>query len=221
MLGKSMLIAAGFSTFAKLKAWHVQLYLKCLWIIHTYPFYWAHKPLCERFQSDVIRIGTMFVCRSCFMFYAGMIVSVLFCSLFPQQTMGVILFFVFSSILLPFSFPPWYKKLPRWARDTLRLIMGMTIVLCVYLIFFGHFLLGVFSAALLIIFWKVYLIFRQQQKRHDCDGCLEFHNNEICTGFSFQAQRIRKYEKQATQIVLKSGYVPKSIRRVLGSKQKK
>lgn len=195
--------------------WHVQLHLKCLWYTHVYPFYWAHKPLCERFQHDIIRIGYLFLCRSCLMFYAGIIVSLLFCSLFPQfmQSMGATLFFVITAILVPLSFPPWYKKLPRWVRDALRLMMGMTMILCTYLLFFGHFLLGLISVALLMIFWKVYLIFRQQQKRFDCDGCLELHDNKICTGFSFQAQGIRKYEKQATEIVLNCGYVPKTILR--------
>ena len=39
-------------------------YMKWLWLRHSWTFNWAHKPLCERYARDVLRIGRFHVCRS-------------------------------------------------------------------------------------------------------------------------------------------------------------
>ena len=58
-----------FSDFA------FRLRLKWMWLRHTHPFNWAHKPLCSRFQSGVLQIGKLHVCRSCLFAYCGIVLG--------------------------------------------------------------------------------------------------------------------------------------------------
>ena len=60
-----------------------RLYLKILWLRKTASFYWAHKPLCAAYKDDVLRIGGIRLCRSCFLAYSGMLSNLLALILFP------------------------------------------------------------------------------------------------------------------------------------------
>ncbi len=193
-----------------IKQWQRRLYLKWLWYKHAYPFNWAHKPLCSHFRNDVIQMRSVYLCRSCVMAYAGIGIAVLSSVAFPgaADRFGPIILLLCCAAILPFSFPKLYKKLPRLIRDFLRFIMGCTIVLCLYLVLSGQYLPGLTGVFLLFLFWTVYMRGRRIIKLKACDCCSEFGKQDICSGFRFQAERIRLYENEATDFLLASGYIP-------------
>jgi len=183
---------------------------KRLWLSHVYPFYWAHKPLCQRFRRDVLRLGRVHVCRSCTMVYAGAALGAVLCGVFRQPLWDVApaLWAAMAGITLVFSFPLWYKRWPRPMRDLLRAMLGGTIALCGYLLLSGAWLPGLVGTAVLAASWQAYRGVRERFRRQACAGCPELRDGEICPGFALQAERIRQYEQQATERLIAGGYVP-------------
>jgi len=186
------------------------LRLKWLWLRHVYPFYWAHKPLCQSFEEDVLRLGNMHVCRSCFLAYAGIVVTGICCAVFHGEIAPVVvpLFSVLLILTLVLSLPPWYKHLPRAIRDVARTTMGMAIALVGFLTVLGHWIIAPLGAAILIGFWRFYMRLRRRRRQHACDQCSDLHDGVVCPGFSMQTERLRRYEQTATEFLLSTGYVP-------------
>jgi len=183
--------------------WRTRLKLRWLELRHAYAYRWAHKPLCDRFRRDVIRIGSVHLCRSCTAAYGGMVATALVYLLGPPVVRDVAptIFPLLAMAALVGSAPFWYKRWPRPMRDVLRSVMGATIALCVCLVFAGHWLLGASGAAALLVFWRVYLALRRRRKREACNGCLELDRQAVCSGYAIHARGIRRYEEAATKLV--------------------
>ena len=197
-----------------LSTWRRRLAWKWLWLRHSYPFHFAHKPLCEQFRHDVLHVGPVHVCRSCTLAYAGIAAGGLLCGLVhgPLQEVGARLFFALAAVTLALSFPPWYKTYwPRPMRDVLRFALGLVIALCGYLAVSGQLTAGLAGVVLLATMWKVYGVLRGRQKDRACDRCPELTAEGICAGFALQADRIRQYEEAATEMLLASGDVPEIV----------
>ncbi len=188
--------------------------LKWLWLRHAYPFYWAHKPLCERFRGDVLRIGRLYLCRSCTMAYLGLGVGMLLCVLWrnPLKEVGAALFLALAAVTVALSLPTWYRHWPRRMRDVLRFALGGTIALCAYLLLWDQVLAGLAGTAVLAAFWRAYMILRRPRRLDACTGCPELLDDAICTGFTFQAEHVRRYEEAATRRMIASGYLPQAVR---------
>ena len=191
-----------------------RLGLKWLWLRHAFAFHWAHKPLCHRFRRDVLRIGPLHVCRSCTLAYLGFGGGVLLCALWwkPLEGSAATLFLTLATPTLLLSFPTWYRHWPRSLRDVLRLAMGTTIALCVYLLLTGQILVGLAGGAVLAVFWKAYMVLRRPRRLNACSGCPELRSDAICSGFTFQAEQVRRYEEAATERIIGSGYLPHAVR---------
>ncbi|MDM8524016.1 hypothetical protein QUF80_11670 [Desulfococcaceae bacterium HSG8] len=67
---------------------------------------------------------------------------------------------------------------------------------------------------ILSFFWIIYFRERKTRKLKACDNCSEYGKGEICSGFRIQAQRIRRFEEEATEFIINSGYVPDLKKRV-------
>lgn len=198
--------------------WRSWLSWKWLWLSHVYPFYWAHKPLCERFRRDVLRIGRIHFCRSCTMAYAGIALGILLCVSFrePLRDVAPAGFAALAGVTLALSFPVWYRRWTRPMRDVLRGMMGGTIALCGYLLLWGAPLPGLIGVAVLALFWRGYLAVRGSYRLKVCAGCPHLQENAICPGFALQAERIRRYEEKATDLLLARGHVPEAVQRLAG-----
>jgi hypothetical protein len=96
-------------------------------------------------------------------------------------------------------------------RDIVRFAMGVTIALCACLLLSGQLTAGLVGAAALATFWKAYVVLR---RRHltACAGCAELRGAAICTGFTLQAECVRRYEAAATERIIASGYRPPAVR---------
>ncbi len=184
-----------------------RLHIKRLWLGHAWTFNWAHKPLCARFQEDVVRIGRAYICRSCLLVYTGLVMGIVLLLAvgaplsYPIVCGGATL--VVATVVL--SAPMWYKKWPRRMRDILRFASGLSISFCLSLLFTGHVAIGIIGTALMLAFWKLYFHLRGGRKRQACDGCQQLEIGQICAGFAYQAEHIRRYEQAATEYLLAEG----------------
>lgn len=116
---------------------------------------------------------------------------------------GDVLLYAFTSlyaVVLAGSFPQWYKSWNRSVRDFLRFGLGTLITMDIALMF--HFpLVAVPGMIIMLFFWKYYFKKRGGRKAHSCDGCPELDAGGICSGYQFQAERIRLYEEKATELL--------------------
>lgn len=191
--------------------WRIRFRLKYLWLVHACAFLWAHKPLCERFEKEVLRVGRFNLCRSCTCVYVGIGAGLSLGFLWPETAAALsrqILTFLVLPVLA-LSMPPFYKRIHRIGRDVLRFLLGFTLPWIGFALWYSHAFHAVVACLLLVTGWLAYKRKRAFSKLHECDGCPELGNQRVCSGFELQAERIRDYEQQATELVIRSGFVPK------------
>lgn len=186
----------------------MRLKLKLLWLRHAYTFHWAHKPLCDRFIGDVLRIGPVHLCRSCVCAYAGIAAGLFFIPV------SAALFFTALAAVIVFSAPPLYKRFPRILRDLLRFSSGALIPMGIRLSA-GSLWAGLAGLAVIVLFWYLYFKLRRNRKLKECNGCRELGQKGICSGFASQADHVRLYEHAATELLTASGYIPAHLRKTV------
>ena len=92
-------------------------------------------------------------------------------------------------------------------RDILRFASGLSIAFYLGLLFTGHVAIGIIGTVLMLACWKLYFYLRGGRKRQACDECEQLKSGQICAGFTYQAEHIRRYEQAATEYVLAKGGV--------------
>ncbi len=190
------------------------VYLKVLWVKKTYSFNWAHKPLCKKYEEDLIKIKSIYICRSCFFVYLGMIMCFIFSIIFRNFFIEYGVFFLggLLSFTLPLSYPTLYKLLPRKFRDLTRFSMGYIIIQIFLVLLFGHFMIALGVILLSYSFWKIYFKQRAKRKIKLCSSCNEYSEVKVCSGYITQQSSIREYEEEATEYILRTGYIPKILK---------
>ncbi len=180
-----------------------------LWLACSFRFRWAHRPLCSRFRSGIVRTGGIHLCRSCLCAYCGILACALSLVLLrPSVTQVGMVLAGIGTPTLALSGPWCYTKFPRAARDVLRLTMGAVIALCGYLLLCRELMVAVPVAVVLFVFWRAYFRVRRAQRLRACDGCEELSDKGICSGCRLQTDGARRYEQIATQLYLASGQTP-------------
>ena len=188
-----------------------RLHLKILWLRKTASFYWAHKPLCAAYSADVLTIGPIRLCRSCFLTYAGVLLNLLAVIVSPGQfaEYGHILLAALAAITLPLSSPGLYTRLPRGLRDICRFLLGLLIVQTIQALLNGHAMLSLAVMLPSLALWRVYFRQRSARKIRRCQACDEYADGRVCSGFARQMVLLREYEEEATEYLLGTGYVPR------------
>ena len=188
----------------------LKLRLYTLWLRWVRPFNWAHHPLCERFQNDVLRLGSFHVCRSCVAAYTGMLLTCIVCWLRGEWLAEVNPLWIVGSagVTVIGSLPQIYERMPRVVRDVLRASMGMLIALAATRVVSGDYFIGIPMVVILTIFWYAYFQTRKRRRLRACEGCPELDGERVCSGFSLQVARIRCYEEAATDLVEQYGPMP-------------
>ncbi len=194
-----------------------RLRLKLLWLRHTFVFRWAHKPLCARFEHDVVRLGPVHVCRSCTCLYFGMAFTAVL-GLAGAIPGGAAFSLGFPLVLVATllgSHPRRYWKWQRRTRDLLRSGAGCSIALTAIALVRGEWLLGGAALVILALGWCYYRKKRGAKKSHACDGCPELRSGQahVCSGYQMQAARLRRYEEEATALLMSGQFVPDVVRR--------
>jgi len=186
--------------------------LRFLWLKHTYPYRWAHRPLCSRFRRDILKVGPIHLCRSCLCVYAGLLVSGAALACFPMiRNSAIPLLLCLGVPTLILSAPLLYAKFSRHVRDVLRFSTGCCIPLCICTGLTGHVAASALCAVILFLFWRIYFTLRRNRKAAACTGCVEIGEPGICSGCSRQADGIRAYETEATALLLSARGVPVPI----------
>ncbi len=183
------------------------IHLKWMWLRHTHTFNWAHKPLCERYKSGVLRIGRLYVCRSCLFAYSGILLGIIAALVYPTHIAELELtrlLFVLVPVVVS-SYPRLYKKLPRFSQDILRFVMGGIIGIIPFLLIHSNFISGMTCVFVMGVFWRIYFHQRKIRKLHACDSCPELELPEICSGFQHQSEAVRLYEIEATELLYRTG----------------
>lgn len=174
--------------------------LKWLWYRSCYTFLWAHHPLCNAFRKDVLRLGPVRVCRSCFCVYLGILVATTVCltffSFFRNLGLPILLAVLISTLLV--SYPKVYKKLPRPLRDLARFAMGTLLPLTGVLLWTSFWPLALITFVLLYFFWRYYFQLRKIRRETVCESCHEYGRQAHCSGTLHQATSLRAYEESAT-----------------------
>lgn len=164
-----------------------------------YPFQHAHKPLCDRFSEDVIKMRGVYLCRSCALVYTGLTMGIGLAttSALPRNhSLNILLF----TALLVGSHSRFYKRWSRRIRDGLRFLLGFCISLGFTLSLKTE-LIGLCGLSAMFGLWLWMRRDRAQRKLHDCAGCPELTQEGICSGFQLQAQAARLYEERASQVI--------------------
>jgi predicted lysophospholipase L1 biosynthesis ABC-type transport system permease subunit len=162
----------------------------------------AHKPLCTHYEHDTIKFKKWYICRSCFLVYFG-ITAGLIITPFTPELLGqyAIALPVMIGVIAILSYPPLYKKHPRWLRDTLRTALGVSIAGAFTSIIFQSFTIGIISCALLALLWITFGKLRQKTKRFKCETCPEMSISGFCSGYKKQAEAIQNYERAMEQLI--------------------
>ncbi|MCA9400593.1 MAG: hypothetical protein KC713_03130 [Candidatus Omnitrophica bacterium] len=159
------------------------------------PVIFAHKPLCRFFQKDLLRIGPVHLCRSCVLLYLSMVLTVpailIFQSRFLANQAGWVIF-VFAVLFI--SYPKWYHHYSRFFRDVLRLALGAVLPSIIVLAVFQQWLTSSLLCCLLMGFKWIYSHESRKLQQKVCEGCPEYHDQGICSGFQLKSQRMRQYE---------------------------
>ena len=171
---------------------------KWLWWRHAWPFEWAHKPLCEPYREDVLRIGRLHLCRGCSALKAGFfVVSPLMLWLVPTAWLPELFAALFAIVSL-FSHPALHSRWTRPVRDLLRCAAGCLVPLAVALGIAGQVALGLGALVALGVIYFVYAHLRKSRRLQRCETCEE-SSAGVCSGYALQASLIRDWEEQAAQ----------------------
>jgi len=179
------------------------------WWRHTWTFQVAHKPLCEHYAHDVLRLGRLRVCRSCTCLYTGLTLGVIVSALLPAGPLmiwGTAL--TLAALVLPLSFPRWYPRWSRGARDLLRGGSGVAIAGLLAPLWLGEPALGLSTLATIVAVYVWFSRVRREKKLRYCEGCSELNTAGVCSGYKHQAERIQAYEEATLARLNRAGFVP-------------
>jgi len=168
------------------------------WWRRSLAFRYAHRPLCERFEHELLHFAGYRVCRSCSALYIGLLVGlvlVLFAR--PSATSAGVAFLLLAPLCALVSYPARYARLSRRARDLARATTGLLLTSPVALCAAGAWAQGLGAAALLGALYIVYAWRRAQQVVERCSGCPELDAQGVCSGFRPQAEAWRAHEERA------------------------
>lgn len=189
------------------------LYLRARYIHTTRSFYFAHHPLCETYQEEVIHWRNYYLCKGCFFGYLGILLGITV-GIIDWLTINLInhlsisfLMLLIPTLLLP-SFFSIFFKFPRLIKNIIRLLMGIAIGMTVNIVlFFDSFLIKLITLSIFILGYFVFTRIRKRFKKDLCQGCHFLNREQVCPGFNPTLKYIREFEKYASEYI-QNNYPP-------------
>lgn len=179
-------------------------YLQWLKIKTTYPFHFAHKPLCERHKGNTFHIGNTYLCRGCTLIYTAIFSAITLSFLIPLDNQFVnCLFSVVLLISVILSHPNLYKRLHRNICDITRYTFGLTSTYLSIVLFKTNMVIIPFFFAALYFCWTYYKKKRSESRSFICKGCPELNKKQVCTGYELQTKLTKKYEIRVEEYIEK------------------
>lgn len=191
--------------------------VKLLWKTYqvSWRFRFAHHPLCERFEGQVWKLRSMYLCQGCTLAYLGVLT-------------GFLLFFAFNISLSPINWlavGSFCLLLPliiesigvdrRLIKRIIRYTTGIGIGSLFWLLLSEpDFVMKVGAIIFAVVGFQVFRFIRGSSERQDtCEACPELHTGGICSGLEMEAEAMRKYSDYATSLLeekIKAKYLRKN-----------
>lgn len=170
--------------------------LKFIRLKYFYPYVFVHKPLCRKYKNDSINFKNIYVCRSCFFLYLGILFALIL-----YGNIDFNLYILLLSFLIFFlSNPMFYRFYSRKTRDFSRFFLGfLTILLLLNMYSYDKYLF-VFLLICLLIIKHLYNIQRKQVDL--CSNCSELAKNRICTGYALQTTAMLQIEEEMSKFIM-------------------
>jgi hypothetical protein len=189
--------------------WRFRLRQHASWWRHAWPYRWAHKPLCDRFDRDVVRIGPLNVCRGCMALWTGVLgAGALALAGIVSAGTSVLALTILLPTVAILSHPTLHARWPRPIRDLLRAGAGAAAPLALQSIVGGRPIEGLVALGALAGVIALHRVRRAPQRARMCDGCAELTQSGICSGFRLQALATSAYERELEKDLEAHGFVP-------------
>ena len=185
-----------------------RLATRLAWWRLAWPFRWAHKPLCTRFEAGVVRLGRLHLCRGCLAAALGVVLGAALAAVAAPATLLVALSATIPALAF-LSAPGRHVRLPQPARDALRLAAGTCPPFIVAALLGGHLLEGALAAVALAVLVLVHRRRRAPLRADLCTGCPELEQDAVCSGFARQARAVQVHERYVERALHREGFVPR------------
>lgn len=171
--------------------------LKFIHLKHFYPYLFVHKPLCAKYRVDSMNIGNLFICRSCFFLYLGVLLAFI---LYKYINISFSFLLMGLTIIVLLSNPFYYRFYSRITRDASRFFLGFLTI--IYLIKMYSYDKLLFASSILCLLIVKHLYNTQRQKVDLCSNCNELTNSNICIGYTMQANAILQIEEEMSNYIM-------------------
>jgi len=157
----------------------------------------AHKPLCDKFKNDTIVLNNkIYLCKSCFCFYLGILSSFLFINL----SLNINYLLLLSVLIAIFSYPKLYANNNRPIRNILRFSLGFFNTLLILNLIKIKLLYSIIYFTLCFLLKTIYG--RARKKVDICLNCSELNIKKACSGYQKQTQALLQIEEELSDFIM-------------------
>ncbi len=177
----------------------INIVFKFYYLKFFMPYLFAHKPLCSKYKKDTIKFfSKIYVCRSCFLFYTGIFLSIIFCIIIKTD---IRFLFLLSLIVIISSHPFYYKHYSRFSRDLLRFLLGFSVSsLLINLAPINIY----YALTLLCCCFAIKSIYNKYRKKNDlCYNCNKQYSRKACEGYAEQTKALLQIEEKVSDYIMK------------------
>lgn len=176
---------------------------KYLFLKHFWKFLFLHKPLCEKYKDNTLKIFGLYVCRSCLLLYSGFLISLVFCILSIKTVQFNKYFYLgLTGFILTFamSYPPVYKNFRRLTKDFIRFYDGIFLAAFFVVCFKIHWEFGLLSIGLFVLLRNLYNAKRTGDSI--CKDCPKLTEGKTCEGYIQQKEALLRLEEEYSNIMM-------------------
>lgn len=169
---------------------------------HFYKFIFLHKPLCEKYRQNTLKVFNLYICKSCLLLYTGFFITIATIiqsqNYFALKKNSIIIasLGMFTFII---SYPTFYKRFRRIIRDIIRFFDGIFLAIYFVFCFKIHIIIGLFS---IIFFANIRNYYnRKRSGERICKDCFELMKGKTCIGYIQQKEALLKIEEEYSNIM--------------------
>ena len=180
------------------------LLYKFLFYKHFYKYIFLHKPLCEKYKDNTLKIFGLYVCRSCLLLYTGFLISIILCITSIKSIHFDKYFYLgLAGLILTFivSYPTIYSKFRRLTKDFIRFYDGIFLAAFFVVSFKFNLYAGFGSILVFILLRTIYN--KKRSGDRICKGCEKLVVGKTCEGYIQQKQALLDLEEEYSNIIMR------------------
>ena len=169
-----------------------------MWARHFTPYVWAHAPLCDRYASETLRLGHVFVCRSCAAAFVGTVAGfAVAAGVVPRFNTATGIVFSGLSAVVSVLFAALHNGhvRSRAGRDLSRAGLGV----CAGVVLAAPAALGWVGLLAWPALWVAAVIARRRRgigHVDRCVGCPHLGAQRACPGFERQVRAVVRIQRE-------------------------